>query len=41
MIEAPPLFAGATKLTLALPLPAAALTPVGGSGAPTRVTLLE
>ena len=37
----PPLLAGAVKLTVALPLPAVALTVVGASGTPEGVTMLE
>jgi hypothetical protein len=37
----PPLLAGAVKLTVALPLPAVALTVVGASGTPEGVRMLE
>ena len=40
-IAAPPSPAGAEKLTVALPSPAAAVTPEGASGSPAGVTPLD
>ena len=41
MIAEPPSPAGGVKLTVACPFAATAETPVGGSGVPVGVTLLE
>ena len=41
MIAEPPLSAGAVKLTVAWPLPAVAVTPVGASGTVRGVTAFE
>lgn len=41
MIAEPPVFAGAAKLTVALKLPAVALTPVGAPGTVAGITLFE